>query len=96
MKILLGILLILGIYTWEIYRPVPDFDRKQFEEYKIKTEKLKHKDIPQSVLIYYKIESVHALENMKIPPHPTELKSWVNFVNHKKKLIKFDLWLKKS
>lgn len=96
MKIMLGILLILGIYGWERFRPVPDFDREQFEEYRIKTEKLKQSGIPQSVLIYYQIESVHALRNMKKPPSPTELKSWINFVNHKKKLIKFDLWLRKS
>jgi hypothetical protein len=46
-------------------RPVPDFDRLQFDEFKKKTKFLAQPDIPQSVLIYYKIESVYARDHMK-------------------------------
>jgi hypothetical protein len=90
----LGILAVISVFTWEMNRPVPDFDRQQFDEFKEKTKGLVHPDIPQSVLIYYKIESVYARDHMKKPLHPTEFKSWVNFVTHKKKLLKFNLWLK--
>jgi len=90
----LGILVVILVFAWEMYGPVPDFDREQYSEFKKKTEILKQSGIPQSVLIYYKIESVYALKSMKKPPNPTEFKSWVNFVNNRKKLIQFDLWLK--
>jgi hypothetical protein len=92
----LGILAVILVFTWEMYGPIPDFDREQFDEYKKKTEILKKSGIPQSVLIYYQIESVHALKNMKKPLNPTELKSWITVVNNRKKLIKFDLWLKQT
>jgi hypothetical protein len=92
----LGILAVILVFAWEINRPIPDFDRLQFDEFKEKTKVLAQPDIPQSVLIYYKIESVHALKNMKKPLNPTEFKSWVNFVTHKEKLIKFEVWLKQT
>jgi hypothetical protein len=75
-------------------RPVPDFDRQQFDEFKEKTKFLMPTGTPQAVLIYYKIESVYAWKHLKQPLNPTEFKSWVNFVTHKKKLLKFNLWLK--
>jgi hypothetical protein len=96
MKIMLAFLLILGIYGWEMYRPIPDFDREQFDEYRDKTEILKKSGTPQAVLIYYKIESVYAWKHLKKPPNPTELTSWINVVNNRKKLEQFDLWLKQS
>ncbi len=92
----LSMLTVILVFAWEMNRLVPDFDREQFDEFKEKTKVLAQLDIPQSVLIYYKIESIYARDHMKKPLNPTEFKSWVNFVTHKEKLIKFEVWTKQK
>ena len=81
MKILL-ILSVIGICLWEVYSPLPDFSKKEFEYYYPTCSTLKT-NVPVFILILYRIQSKDQVRLFK-KKHPLKsrsLKDWIQHLN---------------
>lgn len=94
MKIFL-ILSVCCICLWEVYSPLPDFSRQEFEHYYYNCKALKS-NIPVSILILFKVED---REHLKVFRKKYRFKSnkasdWVKYLNltdvQIKKVIKYE------
>lgn len=81
MKIFL-ILSIIGICLWEVYSPLPDFSKKEFEYYYPTCSTLKT-NVPVSILIFYKIQSKDQVRlfKRKHKLKSRSLKDWIQHLN---------------
>jgi len=89
------ILSVIVIGLWEVYSPLPDFSRQEFEHYYYNCKALKS-NVPVSVLILLKIEDK---EHLKVFKKRYRFKSnktsdWVKYLNltdaQIKKVIKYE------
>lgn len=93
------ILSVLGICLWEVYSPLPDFSRQEFEAYYNPYLK---SNIPHSILILYKIRDKESLSlfRKKYGNRKRSLTQWTQELNLNEsqitKLIKFEKYIQES
>ena len=96
MKIFL-ILSVCLICLWEVYSPLPDFSRQEFEYYYSPYLK---SNVPHSILIVYKIKDKESLSlfKKKYGNRKLSLTQWTQFLNLNEsqidKIIKFENYIK--
>jgi len=98
----IGILLILsvlGVFLWEVYSPLPDFSRQEFEYYYSPYLK---SNVPHSILILYKIRDKESLSlfKKKYGNRKLSLTQWTQLLNLNEsqvdKIIKFEKYIEES
>lgn len=102
MKLIIAILLLFGLYAWEAYRPVPDWDKIQYEKYSDEAKSLSKGGVPAAILIHRGIDSEVGMDALlhAYPFKGKPIKMWIDSLHLSPKEIKsvakYRIWLKQK